>query len=83
MPRRKLQCASTLFLLSANAFLAFPATSITSERGNYKAWFENVAEAITSGDRNRLIVTPEAAALTIAIIEAATLSSKEGRRVAL
>lgn len=56
---------------------------IESERGNYKAWFANVAEAISSGDRSRLIVTPEAAALTIEIIEAATVSSREGRRVDL
>ncbi|SCZ87497.1 BZ3500_MvSof-1268-A1-R1_Chr2-2g04963 [Microbotryum saponariae] len=80
---------------------------IETETGNYKAWFENVAEvsiifpifapcheltkdsdtpstqAIRSKDRSKLIVTPEAAALTIEIIEKATQSSKEGRTIQL
>ncbi|ORY70655.1 NAD binding Rossmann fold oxidoreductase [Leucosporidium creatinivorum] len=57
--------------------------TITSEAGSYRSWFENVADAIRSGDRNRLIVTPEQAALTIEIIEAATQSSREGRTIDL
>ncbi|SGY14877.1 BQ5605_C013g07144 [Microbotryum silenes-dioicae] len=80
---------------------------IETKTGNYKAWFENVAEvsilfpifapcheltkepdtpstqAIRSKDRSKLIVTPEAAALTIEIIEKATQSSKEGRTIQL
>lgn len=56
--------------------------SVESEKGNYKGWFENVALAVRSG-REHLQVTPEQAALTIEIIEAATLASKEGRTVKL
>ncbi|GAA5827447.1 hypothetical protein JCM11251_003817 [Rhodosporidiobolus azoricus] len=57
--------------------------TIISERGAYGNWFENVADAISSNDRSRLIVTPEQAALTIRIIELAEQSSKEGRRIDL
>ncbi|GAA5949103.1 hypothetical protein JCM3765_004012 [Sporobolomyces pararoseus] len=56
---------------------------IESLKGNYKAWFENVAEAIESNDRSKLIVTPEQAALTIKIIELAIQSSQEGRTISL
>lgn len=42
-----------------------------TEGGAYKAWFVNVAEAIRSGDRESLLVTPEEAAYTIHIIETA------------
>ncbi|KDE07452.1 hypothetical protein MVLG_02317 [Microbotryum lychnidis-dioicae p1A1 Lamole] len=59
------------------------AKRIETKTGNYKAWFENFAEAIRSKDRSKLIVTPEAAALTIEIIEKATQSSKEGRTIQL
>lgn len=41
------------------------------------------SQAIHSGDRSKLIVTPEAAALTIELIEAATRSAKEGRTIEL
>ncbi|KAK4049143.1 hypothetical protein OIV83_004339 [Microbotryomycetes sp. JL201] len=57
--------------------------NVKSERGSYISWFKNVADAIQSGDRNKLIVTPEQAALVIEIIEAATVSSKEERTVQL
>lgn len=56
---------------------------VNSENGSYKSWFENVAEAITSGDREKLIVKPEQAALTIRIIELAIQSSEEGRTIDL
>ncbi|GAA5926349.1 uncharacterized protein JCM15063_000251 [Sporobolomyces koalae] len=54
---------------------------VPSEQGNYKAWFENVAEAIENGDRTKLIVKPEQAALTIKVIELAIQSSNEGRTI--
>ncbi|GAA5889652.1 hypothetical protein JCM6882_007093 [Rhodosporidiobolus microsporus] len=57
--------------------------TIISERGAYGRWFENVADAISSSDRSRLIVTPEQAALTIRIIELAGQSSREGRTINL
>ncbi|GAA6062060.1 hypothetical protein JCM10212_003558, partial [Sporobolomyces blumeae] len=56
---------------------------IVSQQGRYAEWFANVADAISSNDRSRLIVTPEQAALTIKIIELATQSSKEGRTIDL
>ncbi|KAK4055839.1 hypothetical protein OIO90_003094 [Microbotryomycetes sp. JL221] len=55
--------------------------TVESETGRYIDWFKNVAEAIQAGDRNKLIVTPEQAALVIEVIEAAIVSSKEGRTV--
>ena len=42
-----------------------------------------VFQAIRSGDRSRLIVTPEQAALTIEVVEAAVRSSAEGKTIAL
>ncbi|SCV70334.1 BQ2448_1728 [Microbotryum intermedium] len=69
--------------LQGTLFEAEGQHKIETETGNYKAWFENVAEAIQSNDRSKLIVTPEAAALTIEIIEKATQSSKEGRTIEL
>ncbi|GAA5986114.1 hypothetical protein JCM5350_004438 [Sporobolomyces pararoseus] len=56
---------------------------VESLKGDYKAWFENVAEAIEANDRTKLIVTPEQAALTIKIIELAIQSSEEGRTIKL
>ncbi|GAA5905992.1 uncharacterized protein JCM6883_002516 [Sporobolomyces salmoneus] len=56
---------------------------VESEKGEYRKWFENVAEAIESGDREKLIVKPEQAALTIKLIELAIQSSKEGRTIEL
>ena len=40
-------------------------------------------QAIRSGDRSRLIITPEQAALTIEVVKAAIQSSKEGRSISL
>ena len=57
--------------------------SIPSERGNYRAWFENVGSALQNRDPSRLIVKPEQAALTIRIIELAEQSSREGRTITL
>lgn len=56
---------------------------ITSETGNYRAWFENVGEALQANDPSRLIVKPEQAALTIRLIELAEQSSREGRTLDL
>ncbi|KAL7416462.1 NAD binding Rossmann fold oxidoreductase [Mrakia frigida] len=56
---------------------------IESLPGSYGSWFKNVAEAIQSKDPSHLIVTPEQAALVIEVVEAAGLSSREGRRIAL
>ncbi|KAM0750822.1 NAD binding Rossmann fold oxidoreductase [Meredithblackwellia eburnea MCA 4105] len=56
---------------------------VKTAKGAYVEWFKNVAEAVRSGDRSRLIVTPEQAALTIEVIEAAIKSSEEGKTVSL
>ncbi|KAM0786540.1 hypothetical protein ACM66B_001997 [Microbotryomycetes sp. NB124-2] len=69
--------------LQGQLYTAKGVENVKSERGSYVSWFRNVAEAIQSGDRNKLIVTPEQAALVIEIIEAATVSSREGRTVQL
>ncbi|GAA5849092.1 hypothetical protein JCM8547_006440 [Rhodosporidiobolus lusitaniae] len=57
------------------------AETVVSEKGDYGAWFKNVAEALSSSDPSKLIVKPEQAALTIKILELAEQSSKEGRSI--
>ncbi|KAL7411658.1 NAD binding Rossmann fold oxidoreductase [Mrakia frigida] len=54
---------------------------VPSKTGAYKAWFENVAEAVQTKNPSLLLVKPEQAALVIEVIEAAIKSSKEGKRV--
>lgn len=49
----------------------------------HTGWFKNVHDAISKGDPELLVVKPEQAALTIRIIEAAQIASKEGRTVKL
>ncbi|BEJ01899.1 hypothetical protein CcaverHIS631_0605810 [Cutaneotrichosporon cavernicola] len=50
-----------------------------SEKGWYPAIYENMFEAITSGDTSRLAVQPEQAIWTMRIIEMGNTSSREGR----
>ncbi|GAA5987462.1 hypothetical protein JCM10908_001964 [Rhodotorula pacifica] len=73
----------TLWALEEETGKAGKAQAIPSERGNYRAWFENVGTALQANDPSLLIVKPEQAALTIRIIELAELSSKEGRTIEL
>lgn len=56
---------------------------VVSRPGAYKAFFDNVAEAIHKGDRSLVAVTPESAALTIEVLELAIQSAKEGRTITL
>ncbi|GAA5864943.1 hypothetical protein JCM3774_003919 [Rhodotorula dairenensis] len=73
----------TLYALDEESGKPAKPETIPSERGNYRAWFENVGEALQHNDPARLIVQPEQAALTIRIIELAEQSSCEGRTIAL
>ncbi|KAK4687183.1 hypothetical protein P7C73_g2950, partial [Tremellales sp. Uapishka_1] len=50
-----------------------------SMRGNYPAIYENLHEAITSGDRSKLLVQPEQVIWTAKIIELGLRASKEGK----
>ncbi|GAA6025531.1 hypothetical protein JCM11491_000528 [Sporobolomyces phaffii] len=74
--------AGTLWTRGATGTGGEP-TRVESVPGRYQSWFDNVAEAIESKDRTKLIVTPEQAALTIKIIELAIRSSEEGRTIAV
>ncbi|KAK4705239.1 hypothetical protein P7C70_g970, partial [Phenoliferia sp. Uapishka_3] len=69
--------------LAGTLYTSKGSETVPTINGNYAAWFENVADAIRSKDRTKLIVTPEQAALTIEIVEAAIRSSREGRTITL
>ncbi|KAL8278605.1 hypothetical protein RQP46_008897 [Phenoliferia psychrophenolica] len=69
--------------LDGTLYKASGPETIRTINGNYPAWFANVADAIRSGDRTRLEITPEQAALTIEVVEAAIRSSNEGKTVSL
>ncbi len=57
--------------------------TVVSKQGHYRAFFENVAEAIHAKDRTLVAVTAESAALTIEVLELAIQSAKEGRTITL
>ncbi|GAA5957067.1 hypothetical protein JCM8115_003948 [Rhodotorula mucilaginosa] len=73
----------TLYALDGETGKPAAPQTIPSERGNYRAWFENVGSALQHRDPSRLIVKPEQAALTIRLIELAEQSSREGRTLTL
>ncbi|KAJ3009668.1 hypothetical protein HKX48_007802 [Thoreauomyces humboldtii] len=54
---------------------------VITERGDYMAFFDNVADAILGKGPDSLMVKPEQAADVIRVIELAKLSSKVGRAV--
>jgi scyllo-inositol 2-dehydrogenase (NADP+) len=57
------------------------ATSYPTERGDYRAFYKNIAETILGQDE--LKVKMEEAILVLEIIEAAFLSNQEGKRINL
>ncbi|GAA5846589.1 hypothetical protein JCM3766R1_007123 [Sporobolomyces carnicolor] len=69
--------------LHGTLFTANGSEKVETLKGRYKTWFENVADAISSNDPTRLIVTPEQAALTIKVIELAIESSRQGKTISL
>ena len=64
-------------------FKAVAFCRIVSKPGAYKAFFDNVAQAIHARDRSLVAVTPESAALTIEVLELAIQAAKEGRTINL
>lgn len=62
-------------------YLENSQTSYPTERGDYRLFYENIADAIHG--RAALKVTMEQAILVLEVIEAAFQSHKEGRRVSL
>jgi len=69
--------------LQGTLYTATESHKLPTLPGTYAAWFYNVFQSIRAKDPSLLVVTPEQAALTIQVVEAALESSQSGRKIDL